>query len=243
MRLWQEVLHNPQRLADYYEKLWSAQLGHERRFYDAVRYRFNATQRPYYLLYLLARCVKASVRYNANGEFNQSPDNRRKGRDPKAMRRDIMRASALLHGKTCLLAEGYQTVLKLATPADLVYLAPPYQGVSANRDPRYIQGVDFEGFVQQLYELNARRIAYIVSYDGRTGDKEFGQPLPAELGLKRSEIVAGRSSQATLLGQAAITYESLYLSPALLEWLDRVPAHFWSAQVAPQQLSLFGESA
>jgi len=26
---------------------------------------------------LARRCVKASVRYNANGEFNQSPDNRR----------------------------------------------------------------------------------------------------------------------------------------------------------------------
>ena len=90
----------PNNIANAYEKLWKAQTGQEREYYDWVRTQFNQTQRPDYLLYLLARCVKASVRYNAYGEFNQSPDNRRKGARPDTMRENIVGASRLLKGKT-----------------------------------------------------------------------------------------------------------------------------------------------
>jgi DNA adenine methylase len=55
------------------------------------------TGRPDYFLYLLARCVKGSVRYNANGEFNQSPDNRRKGMRPDFMRSNIIAVSMLMN--------------------------------------------------------------------------------------------------------------------------------------------------
>lgn len=238
MCLWNSIINEPDRLAKYYEKLWLAQLGRERRFYDLVRTRFNTTKHPYYFLYLLARCVKASVRYNADGEFNQSPDNRRKGKNPKTMRKDILMASSLLKGKTSLMTEDYRIVLEQATADDLVYLDPPYQGTSLNRDPRYIRGVDFKQFIDQLNNLNTRNISYIVSYDGRTGNKHFGQTLPKTLDLEHIEIQAGRSTQATLLGQKEITYESLYLSPALIKRIGGIDKLHHT--VAPQQLSLFG---
>ena len=238
MDLWRNIIDKPDDLADRYEKLWKAQLGRERRFYDLVRCRFNRTLRPYYLLYLLARCVKASVRYNANGEFNQSPDNRRKGRQPQTMRRDIKAASSLLQGRSKLMSVDFRQVLKQTTPGDIVYMDPPYQGISVNRDPRYIEGVDFEGFVEVLDELNAKDISFIASYDGRTGKKTFGQTLPDTLDLRRVELDAGRSSQATLLGRRSKTYESLYLSPALIARLGHVRA----SQVAqPKQLTLLGD--
>lgn len=236
MRLWDAIIAHPERLAAYYGRLWLAQQGHERTFYDHVRMRFNRTQQPYYFLYLLARCVKASIRYNANGDFNQSPDNRRKGRHPSNMRADIIGASVLLSAKTTLMNCDYRDVLDMAQSDDLVYLDPPYQGVCANRDPRYIQGISYEDFIEQLHRLNGRKIPYIVSYDGRTGDKQFGKPLPEFLELRRIEINAGRSSQATLLGQNLNTYESLYLSPALVDRLG-----LEAEMVKPRQLSLFGD--
>src|SRR5206468_10517415 len=98
-------------------------------------------------------------------------------------------------------------------------LTPPYQGVCGERDPRYLKGVLFGEFVEALEVLNARDISFIVSYDGRTGDKVHGRPLPRDLRLRHIELDAGRSSQETLLGRAAVTYESLYLSPALTERL------------------------
>jgi DNA adenine methylase len=238
MTLWQSIVCEPERLADEYEVLWCAQLGHERAFYDRVRADFNQTYRPDYFLYLLARCVKASVRYNSNGEFNQSPDNRRKGRRPEAMRQDILAASRLLNGKSRFMSGNYLDALYDASPADLVYLDPPYQGVSSNRDPRYLQGLSASDFIQSLHDLNQRGVSYIVSYDGRTGLKTFGAALPDSLGLTRIELDAGRSSQATLLGRAERTYESLYLSPALIERLKLSPA---ISLPQSKQLMLFGD--
>ncbi|ALG66603.1 hypothetical protein [Beggiatoa leptomitoformis] len=59
-----------------------------------------------------------------------------------------------------------------------------------------------------------------MSFDGRTGHKTYGSPLPEHLNLKKIEIYAGRSSQATLLNREEFTYEVIYLSPALLEKID-----------------------
>lgn len=235
MELWRSIISRPDMLADYYEKLWLAQSGRERQFYDLVRCRFNKNHRPYYFLYLLARCVKAAVRYNAQGEFNQSPDNRRKGRQPHSMRRDIHNASALLKSKAQLTTTDYREIVQEANPEDIIYMDPPYQGVCDSRDPRYIQGIVYDDFVATLESLNNNQISYIVSYDGRTGDKKFGRLLPPDLTLTCIELNAGRSTQSTLLGRRNTTYESLYLSPALVSRLDRL-----LFETKPEQLLLFG---
>lgn len=223
MDLWERIINEPKRISAEYETLWHEQLEDPRAYYDRIRDQFNVTGRPDYFLYLLARCVKASVRYNANGEFNQSPDNRRRGARPSTMRNMIMGASYLLRGKTRVTSANYRDVLKKATPPDLVYMDPPYQGVCRNRDTRYLTGVQFCEFVEALGDLNARKIRYIVSYDGRTGEKVHGRQLPSELNLTHVDIHAGRSSQATLLGREDITVESLYLSPALTGQLSEEP--------------------
>jgi DNA adenine methylase len=238
MGLWAQILTAPRELTAEYERLWDQQDGREREYYDEVRAEFNRTGRPELLLYLLARCVKASIRYNANGEFNQSPDNRRKGARPWTMRRHIEGTARLLAGRTRLSACDYREVLAAATKADVVYMDPPYQGVCGDRDPRYIEGVPWAEFVTALDALNRRAVAYIVSYDGRTGDKRFGRALPSELRLRHVEVDAGRSSQATLLGVAARTFESLYLSPALLSRTTDLSDG--SQGPAAVQLSLFG---
>ena len=220
MQLWREIVEQPQELARRYEQMWLEQQGRERDYYEAVRAAFNETHAAPDLLYLLARCVKAAVRYNASGAFNQSPDHRRQGTHPRRMAQQILAASRLLQDRVTLTALDYRQLLPQATPRDLVYLDPPYQGVCGQRDPRYIQGVTFDAFVAILHDLNDREISYIVSYDGRTGGKSFGQPLPEHLHLIQLEIDAGRSSQATLLGRASRTVESLYLSPALCRQID-----------------------
>lgn len=213
--LWERIVNHPVELAEGYTKLWTEQLGREREYYDEVRSRFNKTHDPTCFLYLLARCVKAAIRYNASGEFNNSPDKRRKGAVPDTMRQRVMGASALLAGRTKLTTLDYKAVLAECTTADLIYMDPPYQGVCGPRDNRYAPKVIHEEFCDELAAINRRHIRFIVSYDGRTGDKVFGPPLPDSLGLTRLEICAGRSSQATLLGRTDETFESLYLSAAL----------------------------
>jgi len=221
VELWRNIIKKPDDLARSYARRWKDQLGQEREYFDRVRARFNEKHDPSDLLYLLARCVKAAIRYNANGEFNNTPDNRRKGARPEEMRRRIMHASALLCKVTRLTAWDYARVLHQCGPADFVYMDPPYQGVCGNRDQRYLPKVDHDEFCVELSKLNDRNILFVVSYDGRTGARTYGKPLPKELKLRQVEIRAGRSTQATLLGRADITYESLYLSPALVAQTKR----------------------
>jgi len=223
MDLWQAIIETPESMISQYRKLWEKQIDDPRSFYDRVRADFNRTGKPDLFLYLLARCVKGSVRYNSQGEFNQSPDNRRQGMKPETMRLQILGASYYLKGKTTISSVNYRDVLEKATPADLIYMDPPYQGVCGNRDSRYLQSVQFCEFVEVLEVLNNSSIRYLVSYDGRTGTKTFGKALPDELNLTLIELYAGRSSQSTLLGRDDITIESLYLSPALADELAHVP--------------------
>lgn len=216
MQLWEMIINQPKDIATQYRKLWHEQIGREREFYDVVRQRFNRTGQPADFLYLLARCAKASIRYNAYGEFNQSPDNRREGMNPDTMEQHILHTSQLLKGKAKIFTGDYFEVLKLAKPDDIVYMDPPYQGVCNSREPRYLNGLSFDKFAKVLEYLNENNISYIVSYDGRTGSKTFGKMLPDSLHLKHVEVAAGRSSQATLLGRDDYTYESLYISPTLV---------------------------
>jgi DNA adenine methylase len=219
MELWREIIERPDRIARAYERLWNAQLGDEREFYDKVRERFNSTKQPADLLYLLARCVKASIRYNSDGEFNQSPDNRRRGANPTTMRTHILGASSLLRGRTELRSGDYREILGRARQRDVVYMDPPYQGLHGSRDPRYLQSLSYDEFVRALSALNENGTAYLVSYDGSCGEKTYGRELPPELNLSRILLHAGRSTQATLLGRSAITYESLYISEAIVRRL------------------------
>lgn len=214
--LWREILERPEELSERYAKLWRDQMSREREYYDLVRDRFNEDHDPADFLYLLARCVKAAIRYNAAGEFNNTPDNRRRGARPSSMQTRLCRVSGLLRGRTRTTSLDYREVLSLCRTTDLVYMDPPYQGVCGARDHRYLPKVDHEQLCEELASLNARRIMFAVSYDGRTGNKRFGRDLPDSLGLKRLEIRAGRSAQATLLGRHEVTYEALYLSPALV---------------------------
>ena len=215
IQLWQEIIHHPKAIADKYTHLWKDQLGREREYFNEVRSRFNHQHEPADFLYLLARCTKAAIRYNRSGEFNNTPDNRRKGARPSEMRRRINRAAALLHGETRLTFWDYKKVLNNCTKKDLVYMDPPYQGVCSNRDQRYLPTIDHDEFCNQLSKLNDRSVMFAVSYDGRTGTKIYGKTLPDCLKLTQLEVCAGRSTQATLLGRSEVTYESLYLSSAL----------------------------
>lgn len=220
MGLWREILERPERLADEYETLWREQREDKKEYFFRIRNEFNSTHLPHHLLYLLARIVKGSVRYSSDGSFNQSADNRRLGMRPSTMRKNILGVSRLLGGKTSVSSGDFRAIVKKAREKDLVYMDPPYQGTSFTRDHRYLSGLTYDDFVDALSAMNEKHVSYVVSYDGATGAKTHGKPLPDVLSLKHLYIHAGRSSQSTLLGNSDETIESLYLSPALTERLS-----------------------
>ncbi len=215
VQLWQAIVDAPDALAQTYAQLWHAQQPDPTALFLKVRAEFNLDQDPGKLLYLLARCVKNAVRFNRAGAFNQAPDRRRLGTRPELMRSRLTSAHQALAGRVAIHACDYEVLLQQVTPEDLAYLDPPYVGVSGKVNQRYQQGLDLPRFIAALSLANERQIRYLVSLDGRTGSRSYGQPLPASLGLVHLELAAGRSSQATLLGRNEETFESLYVSPAL----------------------------
>jgi len=215
MKLFFQIINHPVELCDFYDRVWRDHDTEHLEHYYRVRDEFNRTRDSRLFLYLLARCVKGSVRYNSDGLFNQSPDKRRLGKHPETMRQNIMAVSALLRGRAIITSRDYRDVLDNARATDIIYMDPPYQGVCGDRDARYFSGIDSADFISALDQLNAREIQFMVSYDGSLGDRVYGEPLPDWLNLTHLEIEAGRSSQSTLLGREEQTIESLYLSPSL----------------------------
>lgn len=232
MRLWRAILETPEQLCERYAILWEQQFAAPKTHFYEVRDRFNIHGAPEDLLFLLARCVKAAVRYNDRGEFNNSADKRRAGMKPRTMRRNILAVSQLLAGKTEISTLHYRSILSSATKDDVVYMDPPYQGVCGNRDPRYRKPVSYDEFVDALTDLNKRHVPFVISYDGRRGSQEYGLPLPDSLNLRRLHVRAGRSSQSTLIGRDDVTVESLYLSQDIWCALDA------QSELIPEQSSL-----
>lgn len=232
MDMLQCAVEHPKKLVDAYSRVWEEQFSygedHVQHFYT-VRERFNnGEETPENMLYLLARCVKGAVRYGRNGKFNQSPDKRRHGTNPKTLAPNVYAISRLLKGKATFSSLDYHEILEMARPGDLVYMDPPYQGVSNVRDNRYFAGVPFDEFAKSIEILERKGIDYLISYDGECGGIEYGEELPSSLHCQKILLNAGLSSQALLLGQKSTTFEALYISETLLPLFSRMP----------QQLSL-----
>jgi DNA adenine methylase len=212
--LWKAILVSPEEIALQYGALWRNERALPIDAYYEVRAQFNQDHEPAKLLYLLARCVKNAVRFNPAGEFNQSPDKRRKGTHPDTMRQEILAANRVLKGKCRAVHCDFMQLFQNARQGDFFYLDPPYQGTSNGRDQRYFAGLSRSRLVEGLELLNRKEIPFILSYDGSCGQRSYGSPLPDRLG-KRILLDVGRSSQATLNGRKDVTVESLYVSHLL----------------------------
>lgn len=213
------AVETPMELVEHYAAVWSEQFsypqGSEEHFYK-IRADFNDGHKSAAnMLYLLARCVKGSVRYSGSGQFNQSPDKRRNGTSPQKLKKNVLSISWHLKGRTSFLSKDYREVLDNAHVGDIVYMDPPYQGVSNVRDHRYLSGIEFGDFVESIDKLNSRGIDFLISYDGKCGMRQYGEDLPKELGLRKVLLNAGLSSQSLLLGRKETTYEALYISRGL----------------------------
>ena len=213
--LWQSIIDRPEETARHYREIWSGQKPGDRDYFNGVRARFNAEGDPVDLLYLICRCVKNAVRFNAVGHFTQSVDQRRLGMAPARMATAIAAASELMRRRTEVRHGDWLETTVDAGPRDFLYLDPPYLGTTVGRDRRYARQLQQADLIAGLEGFRARDVPFALSYDGMTGGKTYGGPLPEALGLTRLLLDAGISAQATLSGRSERTIESLYLSPGL----------------------------
>lgn len=215
--LWREIVTYPTRTAARYAEIWRGQKPGDIEYFNRIRARYNEVGDPVDLLYLTCRCVKNAVRFNREGVFTQSVDKRRLGMRPEKMEAAILGASNLLRGKMEIRSGDWLDTTCDASRNDFLYMDPPYLGTTIGRDKRYAEQMPQERLINGLRDLRKRCIRFALSYDGSTGDKQYGPPLPESLGLTKLSLHAGVSSQATLAGRSEITIESLYLTPGLAQ--------------------------
>ena len=213
--LLRSIVEEPERTAARYRGVWEGQMegGHD--FFNEIRRRYNEERDPVDLLYLICRCVKNAVRFNGQGCFTQSVDKRRLGMHPDKMLSAMTGVSSILRGRTEFRLGDWQETSADARPGDFVYMDPPYLGTSIGRDKRYHRQIMREELVDGLEDLRRRNVPFALSYDGMTGGRAYGPPLPESLGLVRLLLHAGTSSQSTLSGRKEETVESLYVTPGL----------------------------
>ena len=215
--LWQRIISAPEMVAIRYRDIWLGQRDGDMGYFNLVRSRFNEGRDPVDLLYLMCRCVKNAVRFNTRGQFTQSVDKRRLGMRPDKMEAAVSGASFLLRDRTEIRTGDWLHTTSDAGPSDCIYMDPPYLGTSIGRDRRYAEWMTQERLIGGLELMNKRELRFLLSYDGKSGEKVYGPPLPGHLGMTQLLLNAGRSSQATLNGTNEQTFESLYLSSGLLD--------------------------
>lgn len=206
--LWNEIKQDPERLAEEYRVRWTRLQQEGYQTYYEIRDQFNKEHKPEDLLFLSRTCVNGLIRFNANGDFNNSLHHTRPGIAPDRLRKIILDWSAHIQCADFAAREYFETTSQ-AQKGDLIYLDPPYFHTKG----RYYGTIDFERFLDYLESLNQRGIKYMLSFDGVRGKDDFTVELPKELYKRHALIPSGNSSFKKVMDKEKMqVLESLYLN-------------------------------
>lgn len=210
--LWRAVKTRPTEIADAYEQDWNRLQEEGHLLFYEVRDRFNEQRRPEDLLFLSRTCVNGLIRFNKQGDFNNSFHHTRPGVSPVRLRRTLDQWSARV-AETDFNSGDYTKTLASAKSGDIVYLDPPY----ASTRGRYQsgQGLDQERFWQVLADLSDRGILWVLSFDGSAGDRDYSRALqaPRELSVLHLTMDVGSSPFPRVMnGRVDGIKESVFLN-------------------------------
>lgn len=206
--LWNKIKCQPEELAESYRVRWEKLQRDGYMIYYEIRDEFNKNKQPEDLLFLSRTCVNGLIRFNAEGQFNNSFHHTRPGIDPDSLKKIISDWSRHIQCANFIAADYTETVLK-AKPTDLVYLDPPYFHTKG----RYYGTIDYDNFLVFLEDLNRRKIRYMLSFDGIRGNEDFIVDLPRDLYVRHIMIPSGNSSFKKVMDKQSLkVFESLYLN-------------------------------
>ena len=189
--LWNTIKKSPAELAQKYERHWNGLQNEGHTYYYEVRESFNKKRKPEDLLFLSRTCVNGLIRFNSTGDFNNSLHHTRPGIHPTTLSNIIPEWSNLI-SDTTFMATDYRKLLAKAKQGDIVYLDPPYMG---NKGRYQKLDFNFEELWETLDGLNTKKIFWILSLDGKSGDRNYSQALQEPLKLSRqSYLLDGENS-------------------------------------------------
>lgn len=205
---WRLIQSQPDLVCAAYEKQWRLLQKDLPRYFYFVRDRFNRTQDPLDLNFLMRTCVNGIVRFNDANEFNNSFHLSRRGMEPQRFKSIVESWHSVIQGVE-LACQDYAKTVAIAQKDDFVYFDPPYAG---NRQ-RYIENLDLRRFFSTLQDLNTRRVKWALSFDGRRGTNDLAHTIPKSLYERRFLLTSGNSAVNKVLnGPVECVEESLYLN-------------------------------
>ena len=208
IELWKAVQTDPRSVVDDYTKQWNSLQRDLPDYYYAVRDRFNRNPNPFGLNFLIRTCVNGIIRFNHDGEFNNSFHLSRKGMRPERFAKAVEAWYKVIQG-VVFVCQDYEETLSEAEEGDFVYFDPPYAG----NNMRYTADLDLARFFRQLEVLNRRNVKWALSFDGRRGDTDLSHPVPQDLYKCKLLIPSGNSAIGKVLnGPIEQVHESLYLN-------------------------------
>ena len=122
--LWNEIKNDPENTANEYKVRWNKLQNEGHEIYYEIRNNFNKTKNPFDFLFLTRTCVNGLIRYNSDGEFNNSMHNNRPGINPERLKVILKTWSFFVKGIE-FLEQDYRETLSLANnKKDFVFLDP-----------------------------------------------------------------------------------------------------------------------
>ena len=207
--LWICIRDEPEKTASEYTKRWQKLQDQGHTAYYAVRESFNRTRNPHDFLFLTRTCVNGLIRFNGDGDFNNSLHHTRPGIAPQRLREVMLKWSIALQGVSFAKTD-YRETLSTVAEGDLVFLDPPYAGTRG----RYTQEkFEVAGFYEELERLNDVGAKWVVTFDGYAGERTYKEALPKNLFETRLALPTGNSPFTKLMrtGVDAVV-ESVYLN-------------------------------
>lgn len=209
VELWIMVRDEPENVAAEYERRWTELQQHGHTVFYKYRDSFNSSRNPHDLLFLSRTCVNGLIRFNKNGDFNNSLHHTRPGINPEWLQTILIKWSQALVGVEFGVLD-YRETLSRAVPGAVAFLDPPYGGTRGRYHPA---GFNQPELFAELERLNSVGVNWILTYDGSAGDRDYEQQVPEELYVKRLSVPTGKSPFTRLMGTSLDDVsESVYLN-------------------------------
>jgi len=222
IELWRLIQREPARVVENYRAQWAAVNAEldgldlnnlppnetlPAYFYQ-VRNRFNRTQDPLDLNFIMRTCVNGIVRFNGEGAFNNSFHLSRRGMEPPRFEKVVASWQRAIQGVE-FVCQDYELTLERTAKGDFVYLDPPYAG----NKQRYADDLDLDRFFRALELLNRKGVNWALSFDGRRAQRNLVHDVPEGLYKRHMLLSSGNSAVNKVLnGPVEAVEESLYLN-------------------------------
>lgn len=207
--LWKAIRDTPEQTAVEYQARWERLQDEGHQVYYEIRDRFNQTKNCFDFLFITRTCVNGLIRYNDKGEFNNSFHLTRPGINPNTLKNIILTWSYYLKDVVFHNVD-YTDILQQTKTGDFVFLDPPYGGTKG----RYTKAeFNLDKFYGELERLNSIGVKWMLTFDGKAGNRSYDYELPTSIYQHKTFIKTGNSPFTKMMKTTIdAVHESVYLN-------------------------------